>query len=259
MKIHATQAAIWRYIINYPEYTTLTQAGVGMGKTRLICLLSLYFIRKSPSIVGAVGMRDLKQFKDSFIPEMINTCNEIGLKEGEHYSFNRTNGEFELFGHGKFLARSAEAYDSHYRSVNLSFLFMDEIDFCKQEAFLAAKGRVRVAPQIMALFSSPNGFNYIGDLYNVSQEGWELIENRNHKTYINHKLKRILVEAPSWCNPWLSQKYINDLHSTYDPRRFSQEVAGERLNLAQGSVFPEFDRNKNVKKCKQLCWSLSLR
>jgi len=241
------QALSLRYHLDHPEYSLYFEAGIGSGKSNILCKMAILYGLQYPDKLFAISARDLNQFKSAILPELERILiDDMGLGPDD-YLINRSSGNVTLPGGGSIVARSAEAYDSHFRSISLAGIFMDEVDFIREEAYMAAKGRIRVSPEVFMCFSSPYGYNYIYDIYHGHD-----FEEVEAGVFISHTLKRIRVHAPTWSNNFLNQNYIDELYRSYSPNAFSQEVAAERLALNSGAVYNEFSRSKHVKPCRDI-------
>jgi len=241
------QAKALKYHLMYPDYSLYFEAGLGSGKSNILCKMAIQYALQYPSKLFAISARDLNQFKSAILPELERILIEDMGLETEDYTINRSSGNVTLPGGGNIIARSAEAFDSHFRSINLAGIFMDEVDFIREEAYMAAKGRIRVSPEVFMCFSSPCGYNYIFNLYHGHD-----FEEVEPNVFISRTLKRIRVHAPTWSNNYLNQSYIDEMCRSYSPNAFSQEVAAERLSLNAGAVYNEFSRSKHVRPCRDI-------
>lgn len=51
--------------------------------------------------------------------------------------------------------------------------------------------------------------------------------------------------APTWSNPFLPDDYVEGLRATYPANLVAAYIEGRFVNLASGSVYPDFDRREN--------------
>jgi len=192
-------------------------------------------VLKYPNVKALIVARDFGQLKTASLVEFTKALDTLGLVEKEHYTWNRGSNDITFFNKTVIYCRGASNYDSAFRGGNISLIWADEADFYKAEAWRTLKGRLRVAPELLRVTSSPYGFNHI----------WE-------EFFQSATDNKEVIEASTYDNPTLSSEYIEDLKSSYSPRLFEQEVLGKRLQLNVGCVYDEFDRNKHVHECKHL-------
>lgn len=210
----------------------LLQCGIGYGKTFVGALLTRMSVDKYHDKNFMIVSRDLPQFKKAILPEWLAILNLFGDVEGVDYEYNRSSHTFTFFEQKVTIyCVGATNYDSAFRGPNIAYIWADEADFYKREAWETMLGRLRISPELLRVTSSPKGFNHIYDYFENNEDA-------------------LVLQAPTWENMGLSDNYIRTLKATYSPLLFNQEVAGERLNTRSGSVFDEFDRKKHVHKCR---------
>jgi len=211
---------------------TLLQCGIGYGKTFVGALDMRMAVDKYHDRNFMIVSRDLPQFKKAILPEWLNMLKLFGDEEGVDYEYNRSSHTFYFIQQKVTIyCTGATNYDSAFRGPNIAYIWADEADFYKREAWETMLGRLRVYPEILKVTSSPKGFNHIYDYFEGNDDA-------------------TVLQAPTWENMSLSDNYIKTLKKTYSPLLFNQEVAGERLNTRSGSIFDEFDRKRHVKKCR---------
>lgn len=182
---------------------------------------------------GLVVARDFPQLKMATLVELKKVFEMLELREGEHFQWNRSNNDIDFFNGTILYCRGANNYDSAFRGGNIAFIWADEADYYKPEAWQTLKGRLRDYPELLRATSSPKGYNHI----------WEDFFQKEGNT-------RKTIVATTYDNPMLSEEYIEDLRSSYSPRLFEQEVLGKRLRLNVGCVYDEFKKEVHVRPCK---------
>lgn len=221
--------------IRSKERNVHLDAGIGFGKTTVLGFLAAKYAIEYPETRWLIAARDLKQLRAATLMEFEWAMkNWLGMEENVHY--NKVTSPqivYTLRNQSTIEAVGAHNYDTVFRGGNYSGLFADEVDYWKPEAWSAAKGRIRKAPEIIRSVSSPNGYNHI----------WE--------DYFDKKLGEVIT-ATSYDNPTLSNEYLESLKKSYSPRLFEQEVMAKRLRLNVGQVYNEFNRDKHVRPCKDL-------
>jgi len=213
----------------------LLECGIGYGKTFVGSIWSCTMILKNPNKIGMIVARDFGQFKKAVLPELTKAFQLFGWREGKHYKFNKVDNIMEFWNGAKVFVASALNYDSSFRGPNVAWIWADEVDFYKPIAFQTMLGRLRVKPELLRCTSSPKGFNHIYDHF-----------------YTQANETKLVLNASTWENLNLSQSYIDSLRGSYSPRMFEQECGAVRLNLNNGAVFNEFNRELHVAPCAHL-------
>ena len=221
--------------IQSKQRSVLLQSGIGFGKSFVGALWIVLTALRYPKVKGMIVARDYGQLKTASLVELKKVFALLELREGEHYEWNKSNNDIMFFNDTEIYCRGANNYDSAFRGGNISFIWADEADFYKAEAWRTLKGRLRVAPELLRVTSSPCGYNHIWE---------EFFQNRSET--------RKVIEATTYDNPTLSSEYVEDLKGTYSPRLFEQEVLGKRLMINVGAVYQEFNRATHVKPCRDI-------
>lgn len=114
---------------------------------------------------------------------------------------------------------------------------IDELDTLKQEHATNAWNKViarcrQKKPNnelnTCSVATTPEGFRF-------AYERWEK----------NKAPGYALFRAPTYSNPYLPPSYIDSLRATYPAPLLEAYLEGRFVNLASGSVYPQFDRTKN--------------
>lgn len=221
--------------IKAKERSVLLQSGIGFGKSFVGALWVVLTALKYSNKKGMVIARDYPQLKMATLEELKKVFVMLGMKEGVHYTWNKSNNDIRFSNGTMVYCRGANNYDSSFRGGNIAFILADEADFYKPEAWRTLKGRLRVYPELLRVTSSPNGYNHIWD---------DFFQNANETVKV--------IEATTYDNPTLSDDYIEDLKRTYSPRLFEQEVLAKRLQINVGAVYSEFDRSVHVRPCRDI-------
>ena len=178
--------------------------------------------------------RDIPQFKKAVLPELLSIFKMFNLVEGVDYKHDKSSQTFKFWNGVVIYCVGAINYDSAFRGPNISIILADEAEYYKPEAWRAMLGRLRVAPELLRITTTPNGFNFVSDYFDGNGDN-----------------KKVLI-APTWENRSLSDDYVEMLRSTYSPRLFEQECAAKRLLINVGAVYNEFSRDVHVRPCKHL-------
>lgn len=214
----------------------LLECGIGYGKTFVGAMWARINVENYPNVNGMLVARDLPQFKKAMRPELLKVFKIFGDVVDVDYTENKAEGYFYFEAQNVHIYYvGATNYDSAFRGPNIAWILADEADYYKREAWETMLGRLRVYPELLRVTSSPKGFNHIYDFF-----------------YQVDDKDTLVLNAPTWENLGLSNKYIRTLKKSYSPRLFEQEVGGKRLRLNVGAVFDEFDRTKHVAPCRHL-------
>lgn len=221
----------------------LLECGIGFGKTFVGAIFAVTNVFQYPGKPGMIASRDFPQMKKAVLPEMKKALAMFGLKEKKsgalgpmQYRFNGSDYTYTFWNETIIYCVTAQNYDSSFRGPNMAWIWADEVDYYKPEAFQTMLGRLRIQPELLRCTSSPKGFNFV----------WEYFYNSEGAA------DRLVLNAPTWENLNLSQEYVNSLRSFYSPRLFEQECGAKRLQINVGAVYSEFDRNIQVKPCRDL-------
>lgn len=192
---------------------------------------------------GLVGGPTFQALRDTTQTAFFEVLDEIGLK----YTFNQQRNTITLPNGTPILFRSLEKPE-RLRGANLAWVLVDELTFCKRDAWKRLAARVR-HPKAKHLCQAagwtPNGFDWVYDEL-VTKSGENGIE--------------VILATPRE-NYFLPQDYYDNLKADYDEKFYRQEALGEYLNLISGAVYFAFSRSENIKHLEYnpalpLCWSL---
>jgi len=166
--------------------------------------------------------------KDSLYPKFFKWLEDFGLKEGEDYTFNKTDKDLKLSNGSVIMFRSLQNYNM-IRGGEASGALLDEARDMEREAFEVILGRMREKNNAkIRITTTPAGFNWIHDL----------IKDNNCEMY------SMKTEE----NTSLPENYIANLKKTYSSDFLRQELYAEFVNFAGRLVYSDFRRNKNITK-----------
>lgn len=135
------------------------------------------------------------------------------------------------------------------RGTNLAWFAIDELTYCKRDAWIRLQGRLRepkaLRRQGIAAWT-PKGYDWVYETF--------MGPNRlnGHAAYLGRPRENI----------HLPPEFYTNLEHTYDPKFYRQEALGEYLSVNSGQVYYAFDRARNVEQCAfnpsfgPLIWSL---
>jgi hypothetical protein len=143
-------------------------------------------------------------------------------------SVNHSTFEVTLLRGERIYFRSATEPDN-FRGVSAAWLWGDEVAFWSREAFDVALGRL-VATGGPAFFTTtPNGFNFVYDIYASTRP-----EREDHGFH----------RWTSFDNPGADHAYLRAMQAQMSDDLAGQEIYAEFLAPGVGRVYPEFSRDE---------------
>jgi len=166
-------------------------------------------------------------------PRFLAKCDEWGIRA----TLNKTENILSLKRGGRIVFRTL---DTPERIVGFEICHagIDELDTLKEDHALAAwravNARVRLktrdgSPNTVSVGTTPEGFKLVYKL-------WEFDPKEGFRLY----------RAPTRSNPFLPADYVAQLMTQYPPHLLKAYLEGLFVNLAQGSVYPDFSRALNA-------------
>lgn len=207
-------------------------AGFGAGKTYALCAKVCVMAMDNPGTVGAVFepthimIRDvwMRSF-DDFL-ELHQIQHDFRVSPQPEYTLYLPNGPCTV------LCRATETWN-RIRGQNLSFACIDEIDTSpaeiaqKASEMVLARLRGGTHPQL-AVASTPEGYRW---MYRTFVEG--AADDKR------------LIKAKTTDNPHLPPGFIESLYANFPPQLIRSYIEGEFTNLANTSVYPDYDRDRH--------------
>jgi phage terminase large subunit len=218
--------------------SALLLGGVGSGKSAAGAFFIINLIAAYPKIKILVVANTFSQLMNATVSTLINFLELCNISYNVVWSGARKRIEI---GTGVVFLYSLERYDV-IRGIEVGAIWGDEIAFAKKESLPVIKGRLRQKgmPLIERYTSSPNGFNFIYDIYE-NKDG----ENKTDKTH--------LIRAKTKDNIFLPEDFYGSLLEDYggiDNPLAQQELMGQFVNLQSGAIYWGFDRRINVQPVK---------
>lgn len=226
------QARFFQLPDKFPAFV----GGFGTGKTEALAMCAVRDVLTSSSTLIALYEPTYDLVRLILAPRMEDKLSELGVR----YKYNKTENIIYTSngGCGDFILRTLDnpsrivGYESYRAHV-------DEIDTLKkaQAALVWRKiiARNRQLPKGLAnpfnrvsAYTTPEGFNFV-------YETWGK----------NPKPGYVMVQAPTWTNPFLAPDYVDTLRASYPPQLIEAYLAGRFVNLNSGCVYPDFDRTLN--------------
>lgn len=208
-------------------------AGLGSGKTfgitRKACLLAL----SNAGYDGIITEPTHPLLIQILIPELKESLDFFNIE----YRFNRAEMIFYCKIKGKetrIICSSLENYE-RLIGVNAAWVISDEFDTTKAElaynAYLKLLGRIRVGNlNQYVIASTPEGFKAM------------------HRIFVKEKRDNTrLIRAKTTDNRYLPEEYVQNLLQTYPTAMVEAYINGEFINLANGLVYNEFNRDNHIR------------
>ena len=206
-------------------------AGFGAGKSYSLTVKILQLCYDNPGFTGIAMEPTYGLLNDILIPQMQDIWDDWGVDYTLHKAAAEVHVRCPDGQTSKVLLRSFENF-TKIRGVNAAWACVDEIDTVKPSvattAFRLLQGRIRTGPRPqIAVCSTREGFGFLHDFF---------VENMDDSKH--------LMRAKTTDNPHLPPEYIQSLREQYPPALIESYLNGEFVNLAQASIFCEFDRKR---------------
>ena len=212
--------------------------GVGSGKTftgALFLLRELMRFQEGDTSTGIITAMSYGQLRRSVLTEIFKCMQAWGIE----FSYNQQQSLLTLNNQKKFFCLSADKGSiEKVRGINAGSWWGDEVCFYDGiDTFTTIQGRIRdkLGSGKTLLTSSPNGFNFIYDLF-------------QGELYDQNKFS--LVKAKTKDNTHISEDFYDRMANNLDEKGIRQELEGEFISRAGGQAYYMFDRNKYIKEVK---------
>ena len=221
---------------------------VGSGKTYALCCEALRCAADNPGRTGLLGAPTFPMLADTTTPALLDLLAQHRtphryIKSENVITLERTAS--------KILLRSLDRPE-HLRGTNLAWVGIDELTYCKSEAWQRLEARLRdpkATRHRMFAVWTPKGFDWV------------------YRRFISPKEKlaghEAILAAPGENRAVLSARpdFYDQLKTSYDELFFRQEVLGEYLNVNSGRVYHAWseaneDRSLRFVPEAGLCWAL---
>lgn len=217
-------------------------AGFGSGKTWVGCAGLCKHSWEHPHISAGYFAPTYGQIRDIFYPTIEEVAYDWGLTTKIHLS----NKEVDLYSNGIYrttiLCRSMEK-PSEIVGFKIGKALIDELDVMKTDKAELAWRKIIARMR----YNEPGLLNGID--VTTTPEGFKFV----YQTFVK-KLRDVpelgdmygMVQASTFDNELnLPADYIPSLLASYPPQLINAYLRGQFVNLASGSVYPDFDRHLN--------------
>ena len=204
--------------------------GFGSGKSRALALRAIILAAEQPHSTGLICSPTYRMAIDVMVPILHYTLSQLGVS---YQAIKHPMPAFLLpqFG-SQLLIRSGDNPD-RLRGLSVHHVAVDELDTIDaahaRDLWAILVSRCREGTfQTLYSSSTPEGFNHC-------YQHW-VEQAAGHKR---------LIKARTADNPFLPAGYIDALRGLYNPEQLRSYLEGEFTALAQGRVYPSFDRVLN--------------
>jgi hypothetical protein len=236
------QSQAWKYLTNKTTNVVLFGGSAGGGKSWLGCLWITTLCLQYPGIRCLIGRTVLQQLKLTTLNTLFDLLSTMGLKSGQHYSFNGqsnvmtfTNGSEIVF---KDLAYSPSdpQFDS-LGSLEISAAFIDEAAQINSLAFSIIKSRLRY---------KLNEYDFIPKVLLTCNPSNNWLKKDFYLPSINGTIEdnKIFIPSLPLDNPHLPKSYIEMLKEL-PPQQRKRLLEGDWDYLDETDALFKFDEISN--------------
>lgn len=225
------QARFYQLPDKYPAFV----GGFGTGKTETLANCAIRDALQSSEALIALYEPTYDLVRLILAPRMEEKLVELGIR----YKYNKQeNIIYTSSGQcGDFVLRTLEnparivGYQSYRAHVDeIDTLKTDQARMAWQKIIARNRQQPKGADKLnrVSAYTTPEGFRFV-------YETW----GRNPKPGY------VMVQAPTYSNPFLPDDYVQTLRDSYPAALISAYIEGKFVNLMSGSVYPDFDRVLN--------------
>lgn len=222
------------FIQSYAPSTGLV-AGFGSGKSIAGTIKCIERMKQFHVNVGYY-LPTYQLIKDIAFENFARILTQMGVP----YELHETDKIFRT-PIGSIILRSMDK-PSNIIGYQTGYSLIDEADVLPTEKTAKAY-RAIVARNRLPL---PEGYANSTDMVSTP-EGFKFL----YQYYVKDKnARRVLIQADTRDNPYLTQSYIDNLYDTYPASQLEAYMRGQFVNLTTGSVYRDFDRKTNIDNTK---------
>ena len=209
--------------------------GVGSGKTftgASFLLKELQRATQGDTSTGIITAISYGQLRRSVLAEVFKCMQDWNIP----FSYNQMQSTLTLANKKKFFCLSVDKGSvEKIRGINAGSVWMDEACFIDggMETYTTVAGRIRdkKGSGKTLCTSSPNGFNFIHDIY-----AGELHDPNCYK----------IIRASTKDNTFISEDFYERMAANLDEKGIRQELEGEFINRAGAAAYYAFDREVHM-------------
>lgn len=219
---------------------------IGSGKSQALCHEAIRLSYLNPGRQGMMAAPTFPMLRDATQRTLFDLLEQNSIPT----SFNKAENCLTMLDtNSKIIFRSLEDFE-RLRGTNLAWFGVDELTYCREEAWLRLEGRLR-DPKAKQLSGfgvwTPKGFDWVYKRFLANPVGgYQAILAQPREN------RHLLETIPD---------FYDRLKDSYDERFYQQEVLGSYLNISAGQAYYSFERNDNVRACtfdanRPLYWAM---
>jgi len=217
------QSIAWKLLFDDKTNEILYGGSAGAGKSWLGCLWIVTICLRHEGVRCLIGRTVLQQLKLTTLNTLFETLQAMGLKSGDHYTYNGQSNVITFFNKSEIVLKDLayQPSDPNYDSLGgleLTAVFVDEAAQIPQLAYNILKSRIRF---------KLNEFNLIPKILMTCNPGQVWLKKVFYLPYNDNTLEpnKAFVPALPLDNPHLPATYIEMLKSL---------PPGQRRRLLEG-------------------------
>jgi len=203
------QSQAWKYLTDDKTNVVLFGGSAGGGKSWLGCLWITTLCLKYVGIRCLIGRTVLTQLKLTTLNTLFDLLNTMGLKSGEHYTFNGQSNVLTFYNKSEIVFKDLEDKPSDMNkdslgSLEITAAFVDEAAQISQLTYSIIKSRIRY---------KLNEYNLIPKILMTCNPAQNWLKREFYTPFIQETLEPNKVFIPSLPldNPHLPETYIQML------------------------------------------------
>lgn len=224
----------YEYIMHEAQFPAFV-AGFGAGKTEAAILRSIIGLFNNPNLNRGFYMPTYDLIRMIAFPRFEEILSEMEIP----YRLTKSPlNQINIANYGIIYFRSMENPNRivGYEHADAD---IDELDTLKKDD--AAKAWRQILARNRQ--HKPKGKNTIG--VTTTPEGFKFVYEYWKKS---PKDGYVIVQAPTYSNPYLPEDYIKSLEDIYTENLLQSYIEGNFVNLVSGSVYNSYDRAKCMSK-----------
>ena len=207
-------------------------SGFGAGKTTTLVLKMLADKFEMPKVSLGYFAPTYPLIRDILYPKVTEYLEMMGVG----YRINKAENNIYIDGYGVIVCRTM---DKPERIVGFQIgnAYLDEFDTLKTENALQVWQKV-IARIRQAMPKGQSNRILVATTPEGHKATYQLFKKEPKPNYR-------LIQASTYSNPYLPEGYADSLKEIYPDNLINAYLNGEFVNLTNGTVFNEYDRDKN--------------
>lgn len=207
---------------------------IGSGKSKALVHEAIRSAYRNPGVPGLIGAPTYRLLKDATQIELLMTLEDLRIP----FVHRKADSSVYLKEPDvTILLRSLDGYECG-RAMNLGWFGVDELTYCKEQAWTRLEGRLRhPKARYKCAFAAwtPRGKDWVYRRFISSRK----IDSYGAVRAQPFENRAILDATPD---------FYENLKQSYDDKFYRQEILGEYLDMYSGAVYRSFS-DRNVRTC----------